>query len=145
MDLRKVKSLIELIEESPDISEIEIHEGEESVRISRSHAPSPEPKQQHIAVPATGGQDQRPAVKAAEGNEVIKSPMVGTFYRSPSPDAEPFVNEGDSIQAGKTLCIIEAMKMMNQIEAPTTGKVKKFLVENAAPVEFGQAIAIIQA
>ncbi len=155
MDLRKVKKLIELLEES-DIAEIEVNEGEESVRISRhSTAHAPAPVQQHYvgaaAPPAPPTPPPHPDTETstadrdvAESGEVVKSPMVGTFYRSPSPDAAPFTQEGDAIAVGATLCIIEAMKMMNQIEAPVSGTVKKFLVENGAPVEFGQAIAVIQ-
>ncbi len=145
MDLRKIKKLIELLEES-DIGEIEVHEGEESVRISRiSRIPAPAPVQ-HYAVadtPPAAAQTAAPG-GAGEDGEVVKSPMVGTFYRAPSPDAAPFVQEGDTVAAGESLCIIEAMKMMNQIEAPVSGTVRKFLVENGAPIEFGQPIAIIR-
>ena len=153
MDLRKIKKLIELLEES-DVAEIEVHEGEESVRISRGSR-APVPGQQPLVVPvaAPAQPAQPPADAPADtgagshadaGGEVVKSPMVGTFYRAPSPDAVPFVAEGDTVQAGETLCIIEAMKMMNQIEAPVSGTVRKFLVENAAPIEFGQPLAVIQ-
>ncbi len=146
MDLRKVKKLIELLEES-GVAEIEVHEGEESVRISRSSSvPAATPVQQHV-VAAPGAAAHEPAaatIEAGESGEIVKSPMVGTFYRAPSPDTPPFVQEGDAIEAGATLCIIEAMKMMNQIEAPVSGTVKKFLVENGAPVEFGQTIAVIR-
>lgn len=151
VDLRKVKKLIELLEES-DVEEIEVHEGEESVRISR-RSNVPPPLQQYVAAappppasapepaaPPPAGEEDAPS----EGGEVVKSPMVGTFYRATAPDAAPFVQEGGAVEAGATLCIIEAMKMMNQIEAPVSGRLKKFLVENGAPVEFGQPIAVIQ-
>ncbi len=150
MDLRKVKKLIELLEES-DVEEIEVHEGEESVRISRRSS-VPQPQQQYVAAAPPAQTPAAPPAQtpardgdvSGEGGEVVKSPMVGTFYRASSPDAAPFVQEGDSVEAGATLCIIEAMKMMNQIEAPVSGTLKKFLVENGAPVEFGQPIAVIQ-
>ncbi len=152
MDLRKVKKLIELLEES-DVEEIEVHEGEESVRISRRSNVLPPPQQYVAAAPSPAAPavpEPAAEVSAAEkasldeDGEVVKSPMVGTFYRASSPDAPPFVQEGEAVTAGTTLCIIEAMKMMNQIEAPVSGTLKKFLVENGAPVEFGQAIAVIQ-
>ena len=150
MDLRKVKKLIELLEES-DIGEIEVHEGEESVRISRAGS-APAPVQQHYVPPAASAAPspaQSPAPGPAqepehdESGEVVKAPMVGTFYRASAPDKPPFVEEGDRVNAGDTLCIIEAMKMMNQIEAPASGTLRKFLAENGNPVEFGQSIAVI--
>lgn len=153
MDIRKVKKLIELIEES-GVAEIEIKEGEESVRISRSssvpmpmQAPMPMPLQMPPA--AVAPSPQAPALAPApEADDklpghVVEAPMVGTFYRSPSPDAEPFVKEGDKVAAGDALCIIEAMKMMNRIEAPVGGSVRKIVVENGAPVEFGQPLLTI--
>lgn len=147
MDIRKVKKLIELIEES-GVAEIEIKEGEESVRISRSSniAASPAPLQTLIPPAAPSS----PPAAAAEADDklpgrVVESPMVGTFYRSPSPDARPFVEEGDKVAAGDALCIIEAMKMMNRIEAPVGGVVRKILVENGSPVEFGQPLLTIDA
>lgn len=150
MDLRKVKKLIELLEES-DIGEIEVHEGEESVRISRT-APTPAPTQQHYAPQATPAPAAQETVASSpvqkpehdEIGEIVKAPMVGTFYRAPAPDAAPFAQEGEAIEAGAALCIIEAMKMMNQIEAPVSGTLKKFLAENGEPVEFGQPIAVIE-
>ncbi len=147
MDIRKVKKLIELLEES-DIAEIEIHEGEESVRISRASqvavaaqvaAPIAAPMAAPVAAPAAA-----PAETPAEiSGHQIKSPMVGTFYRAPSPDAKPFVEEGDQVSAGDTLCIVEAMKILNQIESDKSGTVKKILVENGEPVEFNQPMFII--
>ncbi len=146
MDIRKVKKLIELLEES-DIAEIEIHEGEESVRISRTSqiavaapvaapAPVPAPAAAAAEVPA------EPAPAEISGHQVL-SPMVGSFYRAPSPEAKPFVEEGDQVSVGDTLCIIEAMKILNQIESDKAGTVKKVLVENGEPVEFNQPMFII--
>jgi acetyl-CoA carboxylase biotin carboxyl carrier protein len=150
MDIRKVKKLIELLEES-GVAEIEITEGEESVRISRySHSPAAAPAQVHYAGPPMAVQAAAPAIQPvataepeeSSGHKVL-SPMVGTFYRSPSPEAEPFVKVGDSINVGDTLCIIEAMKMMNQIEADVAGKVLAIEVESGEPIEFGQVLFII--
>lgn len=155
MDIRKVKKLIELLEES-GIAEIEITEGEESVRISR-HSPAPAgpqyiqaaaPQQQAAPAPAPAGGGEAPSGEA-EGDgipsgHVVTSPMVGTFYRASNPGAKPFVDVGDSVNVGDTLCIIEAMKMMNQIESDKSGKVKAILVENGEPVEFGQPLFVIE-
>lgn len=146
MDLRKIKSLIQLLEES-DIAEIEISEGEESVRISRtSQAPAPQayaPPPPAPVAAAPAAPEEAPASEAhPEGHQVV-SPMVGTFYAAPSPGAAPFVSVGDAVQAGDTLCIVEAMKMLNQIEADQAGVVRAILVENAAPVEYGQVLMII--
>ncbi len=143
MDIRKVKKLIELLEAS-DIAEIEIHEGEESVRINR-HGTLPPPPVAVAAAPASA-----PAAEAEEKQEpeleghIIHSPMVGTFYRAPNPGAKPFVNEGQSVSAGDTLCIIEAMKILNQIESDKSGVVKRILVENGQPVEYNQPLFIIE-
>jgi acetyl-CoA carboxylase biotin carboxyl carrier protein len=152
MDLRKLKTLIELVESS-GIAELEIEEGEERVRITRSVAPSPVPAAAAPATIARGVAAQPgaavtadaapPAAPAeAEGHQV-KSPMVGTFYRSASPGAKPFVEVGDAVQVGDTLCIIEAMKLMNEIEADRAGVVKQVLAENGQPVEFGQPLVVI--
>jgi acetyl-CoA carboxylase biotin carboxyl carrier protein len=148
MDIRKVKKLIELLEES-DIAEIEIHEGEESVRISRTSqvtvsAPVAAPIAAPASTPAAAPVETAPASEPAEisGHQVM-SPMVGTFYRAPSPDAKPFVEEGDQVSVGDTLCIVEAMKILNQIESDKAGTVKKVLVENGEPVEFNQPMFII--
>jgi acetyl-CoA carboxylase biotin carboxyl carrier protein len=154
MDIRKVKKLIELLEES-QVAEIEIHEGEESVRISRqAHYPAQAPAI-YQAAPAAMPAAQAPAAPAApapapaaeepatpEGHHVT-SPMVGTFYEAPSPGAKPFVEVGQQVNAGDTLCIIEAMKMLNQIEADKSGVIKARLVDNGQPVEFGQALFVI--
>ncbi len=146
MDIRKVKKLIELLEES-DIAEIEIHEGEESVRISRtSHIAVSAPVAAPVAAPAPAATPPAaPAVPEPEeiSGHQVKSPMVGSFYRAPSPDAKPFVEEGDQVSVGDTLCIVEAMKILNQIESDKAGTVKKILVENGDPVEFNQPMFII--
>jgi acetyl-CoA carboxylase biotin carboxyl carrier protein len=150
MDIRKVKKLIELLEES-DVAEIEIHEGEESVRISRASSVMPAmmgaPMTVHAAPgPATVPSAAEPGTPAApkepEGH-VIRSPMVGTFYRAPSPGAKPFVVEGQSVSSGETLCIIEAMKILNQIESDISGKVVEILVENGQPVEYNEPLFVI--
>jgi acetyl-CoA carboxylase biotin carboxyl carrier protein len=150
MDLRKLKTLIELVESS-GIAELEISEGEERVRITRTgpQAPAmpqiyaaPQPVAAAPAAPAAAAAAPAPAEPAVEGH-VIKSPMVGTFYRSASPGAKVFVDVGQSVNAGETLCIIEAMKLLNEIEADKAGVVKAILVENGQPVEFGQPLFII--
>ena len=154
MDIRKVKKLIELLEES-NISEIEIQEGEESVRISRhpngaSWQPQPMPQyaqQQpgYAAAPApasASAAEAEPQGTSYRG-EAVNSPMVGTFYRSPAPGAKSFVEVGDSVKQGDTVCIIEAMKMMNQIEADRDGVVEAILVEDGEPVEFDQPMIVI--
>ncbi|MCK9607419.1 MAG: acetyl-CoA carboxylase biotin carboxyl carrier protein [Methylomonas sp.] len=144
MDIRKIKKLIDLIEES-DIAEIEIREGEESVRISRYSAAA---QLQYTAAPVAAPASLAPAavVPAEEkiSGHVVKSPMVGTFYRSASPGSPSFVEVGQSVAVGQTLCIIEAMKILNQIEADKSGKIKQILVENAHPVEYGQPLFIIE-
>ncbi|MFA0479281.1 acetyl-CoA carboxylase biotin carboxyl carrier protein [Vibrio splendidus] len=149
MDIRKIKKLIELVEES-GISELEISEGEESVRISRNspvsaapiqYAAAPAPVAAAPAAAPVAAETAAPAVPA--GHQVL-SPMVGTFYGAPSPDAKPFVKVGQSVTAGETLCIVEAMKMMNQIEADKSGVVTAILVEDGQPVEFDQALVIIE-
>jgi len=146
MDIRKVKKLIELIEES-DIAEIEIHEGEESVRINRysSNQPvavamSPAPAAAAVSAPA-----QAAATPAEEtSGHLVKSPMVGTFYSSPAPSSPAFVTIGQSVQKGDTLCIIEAMKILNQIESDASGVVKAILSDNGQAVEFDQPLFIIE-
>ncbi|MDD9885920.1 MAG: acetyl-CoA carboxylase biotin carboxyl carrier protein [Gammaproteobacteria bacterium] len=151
MDIRKVKKLIELLEES-GVAEIEIKEGEESVRISRASSAAqaaPAFVQPVAAAPAQAApapEAPPPADEpAAEPGHAVESPMVGTFYRAPSPDADPFIEEGATVAAGDTLCIIEAMKMMNRIEAPVAGVVKKILAADGDPVEFGQRLVVIDA
>jgi acetyl-CoA carboxylase biotin carboxyl carrier protein len=148
MDIRKIKKLIELLDES-GVAEIEIKEGEESVRISRQqHAFSTAPTQQMISAPAAPAPAapaaaEEPAEAEISGHK-INSPMVGTFYRAASPGATAFTEVGQMVSEGDTLCIIEAMKILNQIEADKSGKVKAILVENGQPVEFGQPLFIIE-
>ena len=146
MDLRKLKKLIDLVQES-GISELEVTEGEEKVRIAKY--PSSNPMQAYYAPPQQPAPVAAPALVAApivaaepEGH-VVKSPMVGTFYRAASPDAKPFASVGDSVVQGGPLCIIEAMKLMNEIESDASGTVKAVLVENGQPVEYGQPLFII--
>jgi len=149
MDLRKLKKLIDLVEES-GISELELTEGEEKVRISRQpagghmqYAPTYMAQPQMLqAAPAAAPAAAEAAAPAIEGH-VVKSPMVGTFYRSPSPDAKPFVEVGATVSAGDTICIIEAMKLLNEIEADKSGVIKAILVENGHPVEYGEPLFII--
>ena len=150
MDLRKLKKLIDLVEES-GIAEIEVTEGEEKVRITRATAVpapvyAPAPVAAPTAVTAAPATAAAPAAEASVRNlaDAQKSPMVGTFYRAPGPNAKPFVEVGQSVKAGDTLCIIEAMKLMNEIEAEKSGVVKEILVENATPVEFGEPLFIIE-
>ena len=146
MDIRKVKKLIELLEES-GMAEIEIHEGEESVRISRGQAPliqSPTPLPAVVQPISQAGEEraieeEKPPVDGKQ----ITSPMVGTFYAAASPESSSFVKLGDQISVGDTLCIIEAMKIMNPIEAEIGGTVSAILVDNASPVEFGQPLFVI--
>lgn len=148
MDIRKVKKLIEMLEASSDVGEIEIREGEESVRISRVSSVSsptvvapqiPAAAEVSAVAPEVAAEPDR-----SEPGEVVESPMVGTFYRSPAPDKPPFVQEGDTVGQGDTVCIIEAMKTMNRIEAPVAGTVSKILADNGEPVEFGQPLMVIQ-
>jgi acetyl-CoA carboxylase biotin carboxyl carrier protein len=147
MDIRKIKKLIEIIEES-GIAEIEIKEGEEFVRISRySAAPAPVayamPQPAPAAVAAAAPSVSAPNEDVITGH-IVKSPMVGTFYRSASPGAKAFTDVGQKVQVGDTLCIIEAMKILNQIEADKSGTITKILVENAEPVEYGQPLFVIE-
>jgi len=149
MDIRKVKKLIELLEES-GIAEIEIQEGEESVRISRysQHAPvaAAPVAPAAIAAPVAAAIEPVAADNASEAaieGHIVKSPMVGAFYRAPSPGASTFVEVGQSVKVGDTLCIIEAMKLLNQIEADKAGTVKAILVENGQPVEYDQPLFVI--
>lgn len=152
MDIRSIRKLIEIVEQS-DVAEIEIKEGEHNIRITRSKepvmmsAPAAPAQVAYETAPSAAPQPATPAeapTPAAETGHTVPSPMVGTFYASPSPDAGPFVSVGDQVSAGDTLCIIEAMKIMNPIEADVSGTVKKILAQNAEPVEFGQALFIIE-
>ncbi len=157
MDIRKIKKLIELLEES-GIAEIEIKEGEEALRISRmpsgnaavSHA-LPHVGGLPLAAPlpaagkaGTAAPTESPASKLKSTEHVITAPMVGTFYASPSPGAKPFIEIGDEIKPGQVLCIIEAMKMMNQIEADRAGRVTSIMARNGDPVEFGQPLFVVE-
>lgn len=151
MDLRKLKKLIDLVEES-GISELELTEGEEKVRISRALMPSSAPAMQYMVAPQQAAPAPHaapvptaaaPVVAEVEGH-TVKSPMVGTFYRSSSPDAKPFVDVGTKVAIGDTLCIIEAMKLLNEIESDVAGVVKKILLENGQPVEYGEPLFVIE-
>jgi acetyl-CoA carboxylase biotin carboxyl carrier protein len=157
MDIRKIRRLIDLIEDS-DISEIEISEGEETVRISRASqqpaptyahyqapppAPAPAPEAGGESAGPTGGTSPTAASEPQEAGRHQEAPMVGTFYRAPSPEAEPYVREGDWVNEGDVLCVIEAMKLFNEIEAEFSGRVKRILAENAQPVEFGEPLILI--
>ncbi len=155
MDIRKIKKLIELLEES-GVAEIEIHEGEESVRISRAtqSAPlaapvAPAPAAAPTPTPAAPAHAEAEPEQTGDGDaipdgHVVKSPMVGTLYRAPAPGQANFVEVGSKVNVGDTLCIIEAMKMFNQIEADKAGTVAAILVENGEPVEYGQPLVVIQ-
>ena len=153
MDIRKVKKLIELLDES-GIAEIEITEGDDSVRISRYASGAPVTVSPPVAAPvaapapppaaaATQAEAAAPGPAPEEEGFAVTAPMVGTFYAAPSPGASPYVQAGDRVSAGDTLCIIEAMKMMNQIEADVAGVVKSIRVQNGEPVEYGQTLIVI--
>ena len=147
MDLRKLKKLIDLVQES-GIAELEVTEGEEKVRIARGGAVTVAQAKAAsaaapAAAPAPAPAPAAPEPPAASDGHAMKSPMVGTFYRAPSPDAKPFVEVGQVVKEGQTICVIEAMKLMNEIEADASGTVKAVLVENGQPVEYGQALFII--
>lgn len=157
MDIRSIRKLIEIVEQS-DIAEIEIKEGEHNIRITRSKEPvviSAPSAPAHYQAPVTAAPAAAPVApatatpevtvaEAAPSGHMISSPMVGSFYAAPAPDADPFVKVGDTVKAGDTLCIIEAMKIMNPIESDVSGTVKQILVNNADPVEFGQDLFIIE-
>jgi acetyl-CoA carboxylase biotin carboxyl carrier protein len=151
MDIRKIKKLIELVEES-GVAELEITEGEESVRIHRGssapavHYAQPYPTQAPAqpAAPAAPAPVAEPAAPEEPAGHIVRSPMVGTFYRASSPGSKNFVEVGSSVNVGDTLCIVEAMKMMNQIEADKAGVIKQILVENQEPVEFDQPLFVIE-
>jgi acetyl-CoA carboxylase biotin carboxyl carrier protein len=156
MDLRKLKKLIDLVQES-GIAELEITEGEEKVKIVKGGeatvtplAPAAAPAKAAAAAPAPAAAPAAPAAGTAPeevpapSGHLLKAPMVGTFYRSASPEAKPFVEVGQNVKAGETVCIIEAMKLMNEIEADATGMIKAILVENGQPVEYGQPLFIIE-
>jgi acetyl-CoA carboxylase biotin carboxyl carrier protein len=152
MDLRKLKTLIDLVQQS-GIAELEITEGEEKVRISRGvvGAPLPQPGTAYVTTPIPQGAGGEPAGAAPAGpaappqpeGHVVKSPMVGTFYRSAAPGAKAFVEVGQAVKAGETVCIIEAMKLLNEIECDQDGVISEILVENGQPVEFGQPLFVL--
>jgi acetyl-CoA carboxylase biotin carboxyl carrier protein len=152
MDLRKLKTLIDLVAES-DIAELEVTEGESKVRIVKSSVvpqsqvvmmqPQGAPQNYAAPLPAAAPQPAAPAVPAEPEGHIVKSPMVGTFYRSSSPGNPPFVDIGSTVKEGDTLCIIEAMKLLNEIDADASGVIKQILVENGQPVEFGQPLFVI--
>lgn len=152
MDIRKIRKLIELLEET-GISEIEIKEGEESLRLSRHNtAPVEAPQVHYVSAPAPRAETAAPSVTAAESKPAvavasghkIRSPMVGTIYASPSPESPPFVSIGQSVKVGDVLCIVEAMKMFNEIEADRAGKIVDILVVNGEPVEYDQVLFVIE-
>ena len=153
MDIRKIKKLIELVEES-GIAELEITEGEESVRIHRGGQysapvhyqlpPQPMPAAAPAAAAAAAPAAEQPAVAAEPSGHLVRSPMVGTFYSAPAPGAKDFVSVGQQVKVGDTLCIVEAMKMMNHIESDKSGVIKQILVENGEPVEFDQPLFVIE-
>lgn len=146
MDISEIRKLIRLIQDT-DVTEIEVSDGAHTVRLSRqtsiAPAPAAAPQMQHVVTPAAPAA-QAPAAPTHDEAHLLKSPMVGTFYRSASPEAEAFVAEGKKIKKGETLCIIEAMKLMNEIEAEYDGIVEEVLVENATPVEYGQPLFVIR-
>lgn len=151
MDIRKIKKLIELLEHS-SLTEMEITEGEETVKLSRTAMAAPAPQATTVHVPAAAPaapaapavSDPAPEAAPEPTGLLVRSPMVGTFYASPSPDAEPYVKVGQSVSAGDTLCMVEAMKMFNQIESDHSGKIKRILVENGQPVEFDEPLFEIE-
>jgi acetyl-CoA carboxylase biotin carboxyl carrier protein len=152
MDIRKIKKLIELLEES-GLAELEISEGEESVRIARfSQGPASAPQPMQVSMPAAGpaagpspaAAPAAAAPPAARDENLVTAPMVGTFYASPAPGAKSFVEVGQEVRVGQVLCIIEAMKMMNQIESERAGKIVAVLAKNGEPVEFGQPLFAIE-
>ena len=153
MDLRKIKKLMELLEES-GIAEIEVKEGEESIKLSRNITSSAAPLQQMVQQPMMAPQQQPPQAASQleskiddslnQNRNTVNSPMVGTFYASASPESKPFVTVGQSVKKGDTLCILEAMKMMNQVQAESDGKILEILIDNAEPVEFDQPLFVIE-
>ncbi|MBS83391.1 MAG: acetyl-CoA carboxylase, biotin carboxyl carrier protein [Gammaproteobacteria bacterium] len=148
MDLRKIKKLMELLEES-GLAEIEVKEGEESIKLSRTGSAKSTQKDRYVSEnvfqPNKPIESPRDNIGDTSSNEkTINSPMIGTFYRAASPESKVFVEEGQKVKAGETVCILEAMKMMNQVTADTDCMIKKILVENAEPVEYGQPLFIIE-
>ena len=142
MDIRKIKKLIEMLQES-DLTEIEVQEGEESVRIVRGSNQLFEVKTTPMSPASVGTPIENNEVSANESGSLIKSPIVGTFYRKPAPDKPPFVEIGSHVNAGDVVCIVEAMKMMNEIKSEFTGKVSAINIEDGEPVEFDQSLIVI--
>ena len=142
MDIRKIKKLIEMLQES-DLTEIEVQEGEESVRIVRGSNQSFEVKTTPMSPASAGTPIENNEVTANESGSLIKSPIVGTFYRKPAPDKPPFVEIGSNVNAGDVVCIVEAMKMMNEIKSEFTGKVSAINIEDGEPVEFDQSLIVV--
>ena len=142
MDIRKIKKLIEMLQES-DLTEIEVKEGEESVRIVRGNAQPLEVKSSFITADSLNAQSENNEVLENASGSSIKSPIVGTFYRKPGPDQPPFVEVGSQVNAGDVVCIVEAMKMMNEIKSEFTGKVSAINIEDGQPVEFDQSLIVI--
>ena len=142
MDIRKIKKLIEMLQDS-DLTEIEVKEGEESVRIVRGNAQPLEVKSSFITADSLNAQSENNEVLENASGSSIKSPIVGTFYRKPGPDQPPFVENGSQVNAGDVVCIVEAMKMMNEIKSEFTGKVSAINIEDGQPVEFDQSLIVI--
>ena len=142
MDIRKIKKLIEMLQDS-DLTEIEVHEGEESVRIARGNIQSKEVNPTQMVSISPNPPSEKTEVLASESGSVIKSPIVGTFYRKPAPDKPPFIEVGSHVNTGDVVCIVEAMKMMNEIKSEFTGKVSTINIEDGEPVEFDQSLIVI--
>ncbi|MDA9205553.1 acetyl-CoA carboxylase biotin carboxyl carrier protein [Gammaproteobacteria bacterium] len=142
MDIRKIKKLIEMLQES-DLTEIEVQEGEESVRIARGNNQSLETKSTVITPSVVSAPIENKEILAVESGSIIRSPIVGTFYRKPAPDRPPFIEIGSHVNAGDVVCIVEAMKMMNEIKSEFTGKVSAINIEDGEPVEFDQSLIVI--
>ncbi len=142
MDIRKIKKLIEMLQDS-DLTEIEVKEGEESVRIARGNSRTTEATPAPIIHSSTSSPVEKNEVSLDKSGSIIKSPIVGTFYRKPSPDKPPFIEIGSNVNAGDVVCIVEAMKMMNEIKSEFTGKVSAINIEDGEPVEFDQSLIVI--
>ena len=142
MDIRKIKKLIEMLQES-DLTEIEVQEGEESVRIARGNNQSLETKSTVIAPSVVSAPIENKEILAVESGSIVRSPIVRTFYRKPAPDRPPFIEIGSHVNAGDVVCIVEAMKMMNEIKSEFTGKVSAINIEDGEPVEFDQSLIVI--
>ena len=142
MDIRKIKKLIEMLQDS-DLTEIEVHEGEESVRIARGSIQSVEANPSLIVSTSPNLPSEKTEIPVSESSSVIKSPIVGTFYRKPAPDKPPFIEVGNHVNAGDVVCIVEAMTMMNEIKSEFTGKVSAINIEDGEPVEFDQSLIVI--